>query len=182
MLKMELLPQVDLAAIITIDPILSFPDFRINEQVMRLVNKLQTTTRNQLLLQTYSVDNYVIQNVSNISLMSEIKNRRELSLPPFSQLIKLIYAHKDPVKAEQEARILKNKLLAQWNSMLSNSQYTLYHIQILGPAPAFIPRKNNRYVWQIMLKSKIKDLALRNRLLRVVPSDWKIDVDPIETL
>ena len=182
MLKPELLGQVDLAAIITIDPILSFPDFRINEQVIRLVNKLRTSTCNQLLLQTYSPDNYVIQNVSNISLMSEIENRRELSLPPFSQLIKLVYAHKDPAKAEQEAKILKNKLLVQWDSLLPNIRYTIYDIQILGPAPAFIPRTGNRYVWQIMLKSKIKDLTLRNRLLRVVPGDWKIDVDPIETL
>jgi len=182
MLKPELLGQVDFAGIITIDPMLSFPDFRINEQVMRLVNKLQISTCNQLLLQTYSVDNYVIRNISNISLMSEIENRKELSLPPFSQLIKLVYAHKDPVKAEQEAKILKNKLLVQWDSLLPNMRYTIYDIQILGPAPAFIPKTNNRYVWQIMLKSKIKDLTLRNRLLRVVPSDWKIDVDPIETL
>ena len=58
--------------------------------------------------------------------MSEIENRRELSLPPFSQLIKLVYAHKDPAKAEQEAKILKNKLLVQWDSLLPNIRYTIY--------------------------------------------------------
>ncbi len=192
MLNEALLPRVALTAVITIDPMLSLPDFRIREQAIRILYKLGTVSFRQLLLQTYIVDNYIIQSIANSTLktggltrcvfntllMSEIEQRRELSLPPFSQIINLSYAHKDPKKAEQDAMILKNKLVTQATSLkLSDSSY-----QILGPAPAFIPRVNNRYIWQIMIKSKIADIKLRNMLLRVVPSEWKIDVDPIAML
>jgi len=33
-----------------------------------------------------------------------------------------------------------------------------------------------------MLKSKLRDLSLRNKLLRIVASDWKIDVEPIDIM
>lgn len=192
MLRETLLPRVALAAIITLDPMLSLPDFRIREQAIRILHKLGTISFRQLILQTYIVDNYIIKNISNniletkdldknvfsILLMSEIEQRKELSLPPFSQIVNLSYAHGDPKRAEQEAMVLKNKLVTQAVSLkLSSISY-----QILGPAPAFISCVNNRYIWQIMIKSKILDIKLRNALLRVVPSDWKIDVDPIAML
>ncbi|MFY9457329.1 MAG: primosomal protein N' [Candidatus Spechtbacterales bacterium] len=192
MLHEALLPRAELTAIITIDPMLSLPDFRIREQVIRILYKLGTSSLRHLILQTYVMDNYIIQSIEdsalktksfhvdvfNALLMSEIEQREELSLPPFSQIINLSYAHENPKKAEGEATILKNKLITQaTNYKLSDVDY-----QILGPAPAFIPRVNDRYIWQIMIKSKIADIKLRNKLLRVVPSEWKIDVDPIAML
>ena len=190
MLKEGLLPRVDFTAIITVDSLLSLPDFRIGEQVLRTVDKLWTVSKSEILFQTYITDNTIIHFVSNDlrtninygtilkDLLHDIDERRELSLPPFSQLIKLTYSHRDPRKAEREAEILKNKLQIQ----LVNCQISILKCQILGPSPAFIPRERGRYIWQIVLKSKIKDLRIRNKLLRIVPSDWKIDVDPIELL
>jgi primosomal protein N' len=177
-LKAELLPAVDLAAIITADPMFSLPDFRIKEYFYRIADKLWTIAKSNLLLQTYITDNPILKNVPDNYLLSEINAREELSLPPFSQIINLSFAHKDPQRAEQDAMVLKNKLTTQ----ALNCQLPVTSYQLLGPAPAFIPRVNNRYIWQIMIKSKIADIKLRNALLRVVPSDWKIDVDPIAML
>ena len=191
MLKEGLLPKVDFAAIVTVDSLLSLPDFRIGEQILRTVDKLWTTSKFRIIFQTYIIDSTIIQFVSNKLLWTsndysdvlnnflyDIDERRELSLPPFSQLIKLTYAHKDSQKAEQEANILKNKLHTQ----MISCQLPVASCQILGPSPAFIPREKGRYIWQIVLKSKIADLRVRNKLLRIVPNDWKIDVDPIELL
>ena len=72
MMKMALLPNIALAAIITIDPMLSLPDFRMNEQIIRLVSKLQALSPGKLLVQTYSVDNPTMQAVFNVLL--ETKN------------------------------------------------------------------------------------------------------------
>lgn len=202
MLKENLLPKASLVSIITIDSVLSLPDFRISEQVLHIVDRLLQCSKfsnnrgknllPSILLQTYIIDNFVITNVLNSSLETDknsvyvhnkfvsedLKTREELSLPPFSQLIKLSYSHRDPLRAEHEAKVLKNKLQTQANSL----RLTAYGLRLLGPVPTFIPRVKNRYVWQIVIKSKIDDLPLRNKLLRIVPSDWKIDVDPIELL
>ena len=191
MLKEGLLPKVDFAAVVTVDSLLSLPDFRIGEQVLRIVDKLWTISKSTILFQTYIKDNIIIQFVSNKllktdanygnilnSLLYDIDERRELSLPPFSQLIKLTYTDKSSSKAEQMANVLKNRLITQANNLHLNARSYL----MLGPSPAFIPRERGRYIWQIVLKSKITDLRIRNKLLRIIPSDWKIDVDPIELL
>jgi primosomal protein N' (replication factor Y) len=192
MLKTEILPKVALAAIITIDPPLSIPDFRMSEQILRTVDRLKNITLSKVMLQTYIPENYIIKyvlsdllatnivytSVLNKILAGEIENRRALSFPPFSQLIKLVYRHTDSQKAEQEAQILKNKLQTQ----IANLALPAADFALLGPAPAFIPRVKNRYIWQIMIKSKITDFAMRNKILRIVPYDWKIDVDPVEML
>ena len=192
MLKPEMLPKVSLAAIITIDPLFSIPDFRMTEQIPRIIDKLKSTTLSDMIIQTYTPDNYIIQhvlstlfktpdtkvNIRNKFLANELENRRVLSFPPFSQLIKLSYTHTNPQKAEEEAKILKNKLQTQ----VANLALQAADFQLLGPAPAFIPKVKNRYIWQIMIKSKVLDLKMRNQVLRVIPSDWKIDVDPVEML
>ena len=194
MLKTELLPKVNWAGIITLDPILSIPDFSMGERIFETLQKIGEVAKNKIILQTYVSENYLLKNIlgmyntdarpgpASVSFEKfaekELKMRKALSFPPFSQIIKISYAHANPQKAEQEAKVLKNKLDLQ----LNNYKIPASKLQILGPAPAFVPRQKNRYIWQIMLKSKIQDLALRNKLLRVVPSDWKIDVDPIEML
>lgn len=191
MLKEGLLPKIDFASIVTVDPLLSLPDFRVGEQVLRIVDKLRTTSKSSILLQTYIIDNPLIKNILNVTLgtfnasknvynnlLCDIEDRKALSFPPFSQLIKLVYMHSNPQKAEYEANILKNKLTVQ----LSHFDFKISNFIILGPSPAFIPRERGRYIWQIVIKSKISNLRTRNKLLRVVPSDWKVDVDPIELL
>ena len=181
-LKEELLPRVDLAAIVTIDPLLSLPDFRMGEQIAKIIDMLLRTSKT-LPVQTYKPDNEIFKcllesepdNFYSSWLAQELENRKALSFPPFSQIINLTYAHADTQKAEQEAKILMNKLGEQ----ARNYQLPITSCQLLGPAPAFIPLRKNRYIWQIMIKSKIEDLRIRNKLLSVVPSDWKIDVDPV---
>jgi len=185
LLKEGLLPKVDLAAIITVDPLLSLPDFRMGEQVAKIIDMLARSAKN-LIIQTYKPDidifkclrEYGIGQFYNLWMTQELEDRRALFFPPFSQIIKLVYAHKDPLRAEREAKVLKNKIQIQ----AANYQLPITNYQLLGPFPAFISRVKSRYIWQIMIKSSIEDLRLRNKLLSMVPSDWKVDVDPVEML
>ena len=141
-----------------------------------------------MLLQTYIMDNDIHNNLgaSFTSFATrELTDRENLLFPPFSQIIKLSFAHPNVERAEQEAMQLKSKLETQYanfrfssldRDILSDSET----FRILGPAPAFIPRVKNRYIWQIMIKSQIASLPARNHLLRIVPSTWKIDIDPVD--
>jgi primosomal protein N' (replication factor Y) (superfamily II helicase) len=177
-IKSELLPTVRLVSIITIDPLLSLPDFRMGEEVCHIRDKLKSLCSEKFLFQTYVTNNDFFK---DNFLEEEFENRKILLFPPFAQIITLSYSDYSPGKAEQEAKLLKNKLQTQWNYLQLASKHNTLDLRILGPAPAFIPRVNSRYIWQIMLKSKIKDLKLRNKLLHIVTNGWKIDVDPIHT-
>ena len=183
-LKKTLLPKVEFATVMTFDIILNLPDFRTGERIMYIADILGTISATPILIQTYITDNYLMQlfnrDISKKTLMSEflkqeLHNRRQLSFPPYSQLIKLDFYHKDLNVVIANAELAKNKLTTQ----LLHLGIPEDKFMIMGPSPAFIPRVNNRYIYQIMIKSKLDDIQIRNKVLNVAAGNCRIDVDPI---
>jgi len=166
----------DLVGIISIETILNLPDFKSSERVFRTINQLQKMAKKDFLIQTYNPDNFTIKtalaNDFKKFYNEEIKNRKAFNYPPFSQIIKLSFEHKNPETARNQTRILKEKLKTQIKNL------KISDIDLLGPVPAFISRITGKYRWNIIIKSKIKDLKLRNRLLIIIPSNWETEVDP----
>ena len=149
------LKKSDLIAVINFDSILNMPDFRASEKTFQNLIKLNNLAQKKLIIQTYMPEHYVF-NFSKF-YKQELKIRKTLNYPPFCQLIKLTYRHKNYFKAKNTAFELAKRLK-----------------NILGPAPAFIPKKRNFYYWNIILRN-------RNQL-SLVPDYWTIDVDPINVL
>jgi len=181
------LPKTPLVALMLADTLLHLPDFRSNERTFQLISRLKNLSNRNFILQTYSPENPAIQFAMAEDYQSfyqeEIQTRQELSYPPFSQLIKLVHQHKSAKKTEENAKILAEKLKQQINAinktLRSNS---LLPISILGPSPAFISKVKGKYIWQIILKSKIADIKLRNRILQITPPDWVVDIDPLQII
>lgn len=171
--------KADLVAVISLETILNLPDFRSSERVFRIINQLQKMAKKEFLLQTYNPDNYTIKSALASDFKGfyneQLKIRKVFNYPPFSQIIKLTFEHKDPDRAKEEAKILVQKLNQQIKYQIRN---TKYQIQLMGPAPAFITKIKRMYRWNIVIKSKIKDLKKRNKLLMIVPPTWNIEVDP----
>ena len=71
-------------------------------------------TNSNFIIQTYnpesSVIRYAVQNDWESFYQEEIETRKLLGYPPFSQIVKLTFRHRDPKKAGQEAKILVSKL------------------------------------------------------------------------
>ena len=183
--KEYLLPRLDVSAIVMYDTLLNLPAYRSSESVYETIWRLKQLTRGKVLVQTYNPEISLFSHIKDNSFepffKSELEKRKALRYPPFSQLIKLTYGHPDEQKAEEEAKILKQKLETQSKSLKIPTEV------LLGPAPAFVPRVRGRYIWYILIKwpkknGKIKDLSLRNRLLDIVPKEWDIDVDPIDII
>jgi len=133
-------------------------------------------SKKAFVLQTYNPENQTIQNSLDNNLKSfyntEIKTRKAFNYPPFSQIIKLSFQHKNPITAKNQAKILLEKLKQQKRNL------KIDNIEILGPISSFVSKIKNQYKWNILIKSKIKDLKLRNQLLIIVPSAWEIEIDP----
>jgi len=171
------LGEIDLTGAISIDTILHLPDFRSSERTFQLIYRLIKMSKH-FILQTYSRRNFAFQTSLKMDYQTfyekEIKERKTLAYPPFSQLIKLTCFNRDVEKGEKETKQIAD-LLNQRKKQLSLSDKDLV---ILGPAPAFIPRIRGQWKWNIILKIKKKYQKTKRELLKLIPQNWLIDIDP----
>lgn len=162
-----------LVGVVIVDPILNLPEFQIKERVFHVLKKLRAFGK-KILIQTsnpeLSIFNYLKEDKIKEFYQEELKQRGLLFYPPFSEIIRLTFSHKNNLKAESKAIELKKILLKNF----PNSQ-------ILGPAPAFIPRVKKKYIWQILVKLKGEKLKVKRLLSKIISPDWKVEVNP-ETL
>ncbi|MEK7453036.1 MAG: primosomal protein N' [Patescibacteria group bacterium] len=174
------LPKIDLAVVLSIDNLLYMPDFRSGERIFQIAKDMALicNKKSDFLLQTYTPDNTLFEIIRSMNYESFFKNeillREAFSYPPFTNIIKLIYKNKDKNLAESEAFRVADKI----------NKSNFKSIQILGPAPAYIPKIKNNYIWQIIIKIKNIDDSVKEKdiLLKSIPEGWIIDVNPISLL
>lgn len=204
-------PQLETAHLIivaSIDPALFLPDYYSEERVFLNLLKLKALSKEKLIIQTLIPENklfkYFTENKEEKFLQEEKKWRKNYLWPPYVQLIKLTLTYKDQRKGIKEAEETKKNLEQVINKLIpENFQKNFI---ILGPTQAFVFKEKGFYKWNILVKykyfeSKIKkeinpllglnllspvltkkELILRNKVLKYVPLNWKIDVDPINIL
>jgi primosomal protein N' (replication factor Y) len=182
------LPRIDasrpantiaLAAILNIDTNFYLPDFNSSLKTFNRIIAFKKFCRElkikKSIIQTYSIENEVIRAGAQADFNKfrnlELKRRRELNYPPYSQLIKLIYQHKNKSRCQQEAQKL-------YNQLISNIKYQ--NIKISPPQPTFTPKIRGNFRYQIIIKG-IRNKELQNMLKTLSPA-WLIDVDPISLL
>ncbi|OWK26985.1 MAG: hypothetical protein US76_02040 [Parcubacteria group bacterium GW2011_GWA2_38_13b] len=185
----------DLLGIINSDAMLNMPDFRSGERTLQMIISLLGKVKNnrKVIYQTYSPDHYAIkyalQNDYENFYKEELKLRKLFNYPPFSQIIKLAFSHKNKQVAEQEAKRLYEKL-AVYKSQNDEQKNITTHTQhtykpeiidmssVIGPVPAFIPKRKDKYLWNIILKIPPENQESKNKILQLIPPNWEIDVDP----
>ena len=179
--------------LISADTLLHLPDFQSGERTFQTITRLKNLFPGSFIIQTYSPESSAIKYAATDDWRSfydeEIEARQLLNYPPFSQIAKLTFRHRDPNKTGSEAKILAAKLKrATGLSLLLKDKGS---IQISDALPAFIPKEKGKYIWNIIIKFKIPDaetkmskefLRRRNSLLQYVPSNWEINVDPNDLL
>jgi primosomal protein N' (replication factor Y) (superfamily II helicase) len=180
---------VTLVGALLADQSLSLPDFRAAERTFQLLSQVAGRSGRgnhpgRVMIQTYSADHYAFKYLIHHDykgfFAEEMEFRRALNYPPFSRLVNLRLEgpklHDVEAKANALAIALRERLIKDKN--LSE------HIEILGPAPAPIPKLRNRYRWQILLKGgkgspllelarQARDIFPRSHTMRL-----HVDVDP----
>ena len=173
------LPQVTLAGIISADTGLNFPDFRSSERTFQLLCQVagragRGIKAGKVIIQTYSPENYAIQAAAKHDYRAfyqqEIKYRQEYNYPPFSQLIRLVYAHTNNDRCHLAAEKMSHFILKE------KEKRGLSDLNLIGPTPAFPARIRGRYRWQIILCACNPAQVLTEVTL---PQGWVIDVDPV---
>lgn len=173
------LSNIELVGIIACDVLFNFPDFRTNERAFQTITQVSGRTSRrentgEVILQTYQPDNHVIKTASKHNFTAfyrnEIKQRKELDYPPFIKLIKIIFTGTDYNKIKHEAFEVTNKIKSAMNGK----------VQIIGPAPAFITRKRNKYIWNLIIKHS--NIKICKKLVKIIPDYCKIDINPEDLL
>jgi primosomal protein N' (replication factor Y) (superfamily II helicase) len=176
------LPQVTLVGIIAADGLLYMNDYWASERALQML--IQVAGRagrgdrpGQVILQTYTPDHPVIEAVTQHAyegfIATEWEQRQLLQYPPAGQMVLLRLSSTDPQAVEQTAEALAQRV----NQLLQGSAF-----QMLGPAPAPIPRVARRFRWHLVVKGP-REIPLPNlqALKQHCPASVSltIDVDPL---
>ncbi len=169
-------PSVTVVGVVSSDIALNLPDERAAERTYQLlVQAIGRAGRGdrpgRAYLQTYQPDHPAIiaaaSGQASAFYDAELALRRRFGSPPFGRLVKLTIGRTDRDEAERDATAMAERLRA-----LAVERGSA--VAVVGPAPAFIPRRADRWRWNVVLRGRGPGLAARWRC----PGSWSVDVDP----
>jgi len=176
------LPLVTLVGVISADTALHLPDYRSSERTFQLLTQVagragRGLLGGQVILQTYAPEHYGIRAAANHDFHSfyeqEIKYRRELGYPPFTRLVRLLIRAESAGEAQARANEIRNQIAKQITDL------KMVQTEIIGPAPAFYPRRDNLHRWHIVVRGPNPALALEGLN---TSASLHIDIDPVSLL
>lgn len=176
------LSNVALVGVLSADQGLHIPDFRSSEKVFQLLMQVAGRSgrkeKGEVIFQTFMPHHEVVQAASLHSyhkMYEQIIHDREiLKYPPFAEVIKLSFVHKDKKLCMQKAEELKNALKKQ---LLINDHSSL----IITSAPSYIPKINDKYYWNVIIRGQNIGSPFQEFLKthKEVLESWRIDHDPV---
>ncbi len=176
------IPLVTLVGVVSADVALHLPDFRAGERTFQLLEQVagragRGPRGGRVIIQTYTPDHYAIEAAAGHDYHAmyerEIEFRRRMGYPPFGRLVRMTFAHTGAEYAQRQAAIMTTRLREE------QERLGVPNLDILGPAPAFVPRVRGRWRWNVILRGDEPSSLLREMPL---PRGWTVDVDPISVL
>ena len=170
------IPAVTLVGVVSSDVALNLPDERAAERTFQLLSQAvgragRGERPGHAILQTYQPDHPAIRAVASGDAApfyaDEIDLRRRFGSPPFGRLVKLTVAIADRDAAEREAVAMADRLRARATERGAP-------VTVVGPAPAYIARRADRWRWNVVLRGDDPAGLLDGGL----EPPWSVDVDP----
>lgn len=180
--------RVHVVGILNADSMLHYPDFRSNERGFQLLSQVsgragRKNQKGKVIIQTYSPDHAVLQDVINHDFESfykrELTERYNFGYPPYSRLIEIRLKHQDYTQVDAAANDLTLLLKKKFGK------------RVLGPNQPSINRIRNYFIRTILLKvEKALNASEVKKLMSEAIHSFKteskvqqliiqIDVDPI---
>ncbi|MHB8891013.1 MAG: replication restart helicase PriA, partial [Candidatus Limnocylindrales bacterium] len=170
------IPEVTLVGVVSADIALNLPDERASERTYQLLAQAvgragRGDRPGVAIVQTYRPEHRAIRAVVEGDAAAfydeELALRERFGSPPFGRLVKLTVGLEDREAAEREAVAMADRLRAR-------AQELGLPVQVVGPAPAYVARRAERWRYHVILRGP--DPV---RLLAPPPgSPWSVDVDP----
>jgi primosomal protein N' (replication factor Y) len=178
-------PEVSLAAVLSADSYLGFPDFRAVERTYAMLVQLagragRGDRPGKVVIQTHYPDHYAIRAAlhhdDEAFVAEELRFRRAFHYPPFARVVLVLVQDTRRERAESRASDIARRLDA----------HPLSHgVRVGGPAPAPLERLRGKWRFQLVLRcesgARLRRLA-RELGLHEGHSDLVVDVDPQDLL
>ncbi|MBA2719560.1 MAG: primosomal protein N', partial [Chloroflexi bacterium] len=170
------IPAVTLVGVISADVALNLPDERAAERTYQLLAQAagragRGDRPGLAIIQTYQPDHPAIRAVADDDgsafYDAELDLRRRFGSPPFGRLVKLTVGIVDRDAAERESAAMAERL-----RVLAHERGV--EVAVLGPAPAYIARRADRWRWNVVLRGADPAALLEGGL----EPPWTVDVDP----
>lgn len=178
--------RVNTVVVLGIDQQLNFPDFRAMERAWQTLVQVSGRSgrfgnESEVLIQTHSPEHPLFTHVVNHHFdefyQAEMELRERAQCPPIAKMAAIYLTHKDKgqlVRMSQE--------LGDWAHGLKELHFP--QVDILGPRPALMEKRVNKFTWCLMLRSgELNPLhqvinAIQKRMQPVSGLQLKVDVDP----
>ncbi len=170
------IPSVTLVGVVSSDVALNLPDERAAERTYQLlVQAIGRAGRGVLpgraILQTYQPDHPAITAAASGDRTAfydaELALRERFGSPPFGRLVKLTVGLSDPAAAQSEAEGMAARLRER-------ATERGVAVAVVGPAPAYIARRADRWRWNVVLRGDDPVSLLDGG----IDAPWSVDVDP----
>lgn len=185
-------PGIQLVAILHADSSVNIPDFRSSERSFQLFTQVagragRGTWAGKVFLQAHNPDHqsivYSSQHDFRAFAETELSVRQAFQYPPFVKLARILVTDLNERAARETAERIQADLIKHGSVQAEKMDF-------LGPAPAVISKIQNRYRWNILIKSP-KATTLQALLKARLPI-WRkalakstvlqVDVDPLSLL
>ncbi|MFL6556633.1 MAG: primosomal protein N', partial [Bacillus sp. (in: firmicutes)] len=146
-------PNITLVGVLSADTMLHLPDFRASEKTFQLLTQVSGRAgRHQLpgevIIQTYTPEHYSVELAGtqdyDLFYEREMMMRKAHHYPPFYYLSLITVSHDQLMTVVTATEKIVNYIRSQ----VSNNAV------VLGPSASPIPRINNRYRYQCLIKYK----------------------------
>ncbi len=151
-------PRVTVVGVIGADRALYSDDYRGYERTFSLLTQVvgragRSENPGVAVIQTNDTENNILtlaqQQDYDAFFKEEIANRKLMIFPPYCDICMVYVQSSDATIASETI----NEVFANIKQAIS-SDYTDIKLIILGPAPASVPKINNKYRYRIIIKSK----------------------------
>ncbi len=177
-------PRVSLAAVLSADTYLGFPDFRAVEKTYNLLVQLagragRGEIPGKVVVQTYYPHHYAIQAALGYRdedfAREELRFRKVFHYPPFGRVIQVVSFDRNRSQAEARLMAIAHRL----------EEARPPGVRLSGPAPAPLERLRGQWRFQLLIRGS-NSAELRTLMKKATkgerPKGLIVDVDPQDLL
>ncbi len=179
-------PNVTLVGIVSADTAMNLPDFRATERTFQLVSQVAGRTGRgarpgRVIIQTLRPEHFCIRAAAAHDFAAfadqELQFRKVLRYPPYSHLMRTTFEGRDEREVRAAAHAYRERIA---------SRAATCGAEVLGPSPAPIPRVDQNYRYQLLVKAPDGPALYRIHRGEVPPGGRRavkmiLDVDPVGT-
>lgn len=172
--------EITHSAIISLDGLLSIPNFNITQKILHIIEKLHYITIRNLIIQTRLPDNPILEHILSGNVLplyrEDLNERKIYGYPPYKRLIKITFTGTKP--ETEKARHFIDENLEEYEPQIFSAfvgkikgQYITNTVVKISPKDWKVPTSEN-----IEINQNLKNI------LKSLPPSFSVDIDPEDLL